>query len=294
MGRFAAGQGHEVFGVARSSQGPAAWPGEFATADVARSDLAGSLAHFQPDVVLHAAGSASVGASFSNPPDDFRANVETLTNVLDGVRRGWPGCAVIILSSAAVYGNPERLPVNEEQPLRPLSPYGFHKQAAEVVATGHVACFGTRVCICRLFSVFGTAQRRLLVWELVQQLIGPKPTVVLSGTGRESRDYLHIADVASGILALGEKLSRSEPTAYPWIVNLGSGVEMSIAKLASAVQASGKWSKPIEFGGNLREGDPENWCADISRLTSLAPYWRQHAFEERLRGTIAEWVKEAV
>ena len=129
FGCFAAAAGHEVLGISRSSQPEPGWPGRHVQGDAAQADLAAVIRDFNPDLLLQAAGSASVGASLADPVGDFRATAVTLTNVLDSVRRSGREPLIVFPSSAAVYGNPASLPVAEDAPCAPISPYGFHKAA---------------------------------------------------------------------------------------------------------------------------------------------------------------------
>ena len=186
LGRFAANAKHEVLGLARRSQADHDWPGKHQAVDVAHADISGIVSEFVPDMIFHGAGTASVSGSIESPLDDFRAAAVTWANVLDGIRRSGLRPVVMFPSSAAVYGNPKELPVREDAPVAPISPYGFHKAACELLAREYSECFGLTLVVCRIFSVFGPSQRRLLVWELFDQLSGPEPVVWLGGTGRES------------------------------------------------------------------------------------------------------------
>ena len=121
FGRFAARAGHEVVGVGRASQPEVGWPGAYAQADVSSSDLSETVASFAPDVLLHAAGAASVGASLTHPLDDLRASVLTWANVLDAVRRSGARPLLLFPSSAAVYGDSPVLPARETAAARPIS-----------------------------------------------------------------------------------------------------------------------------------------------------------------------------
>ena len=290
LGRHAERAGHRVLGVGRASQAPHAWPGEYAQADVLTSDLAELVASFAPDVVMHAAGTASVAASIKHPLDDLRASVVTWANVLDSVRRSAARPLVVFPSSAAVYGDARSLPVEESAEARPISPYGFHKAACELMGREYAECFGVRVLVCRLFSVFGEAQRRLLVWELYRQLAGPGTIAWLEGTGEETRDYLHADDASSALLALAEGFGASGEAFAA--VNVASGVETRVLDLAEHCRALVAPGKEVRSRGRARPGDPQRWRADTTLLRSLAPRWSPKPLDERLAQTIASWEEE--
>jgi UDP-glucose 4-epimerase len=286
LGRSLAASGHEVLGLGRSSQPSAGWPGGYAQADVASADLTELLDRFRPDAILHAAGPASVSASFTSPHEDLRASLSTWANVLESVRRADVEPAVVLFSSAAVYGEPP-LPAAESGPLAPISPYGFHKAAAELLAREYAECFGLQVLVCRLFSVFGPRQRRLLVWELYERFRGPDDTVWLEGTGRESRDYLHVDDVAAALEGLlGNAATERERCS---IVNLGRGEETTVSDLAEQLRELLAPEKTVQWRGNARPGDPARWCADTSRLRTLVPAWSPQPLAHGLSECVAAW-----
>ncbi|HLL73872.1 MAG TPA: NAD-dependent epimerase/dehydratase family protein [Pyrinomonadaceae bacterium] len=294
VGRAAARAGHELLGVARASQPARGWPGRFAQADALASDLSGIVRDFAPGAVFHCAGTASVAASFAAPLDDLRAAVLTFANLLEAVRRAAPEALVVFPSSAAVYGDPPRLPVGEETPARPISPYGFHKAACEMLAREYAECFGLRAAVCRLFSVFGPAQRRLLVWELFRQFAGPDDTVWLEGTGRETRDYLHADDAASALLAVAERLSDDPSAPRLTTLNVASGVETSALELAERIRARVAPRKTIRCRNVARAGDPRAWRADVTRLRALAPGWQPRPLDEALASCVADWQREVI
>lgn len=285
FGNFASASGHEVLGVSRSSQPDPGWPGKHLQGDAAQADLAPIIRDFNPDLLLQAAGSASVGASIAEPVGDFRATAVTLVNVLDGVRRS--GCAPLVVfpSSAAVYGNPVNLPVGEDAPCAPISPYGFHKAACEIFAREYSQCFGLSTVVCRLFSLFGSRQRRLLTWEMYAQLDGKAAALELQGTGTETRDFLHIDDLSRAILMLQPVVPRGECT----ILNVASGRETPILDLAETMRSMVAPSKKITCQGIARPGDPHRWCADVRLLRSLIPEWQPQDFAAALDGTIRQW-----
>lgn len=286
VGRYAAQRDHAVLGTGRADDGGDEWSGLY-TRVVGPEDLATVIQEFRPDVVLNAAGTASVGASVEEPLHDFRGSVQTCADVLDAVRRSASRPLVVIPSSAAVYGNPASLPVAEDAALQPISPYGFHKAACELLAREYAECFDLNVLVCRFFSVFGSAQRRLLVWELYQQLSGPEKIAWLSGTGEETRDFLYIDDLADALLQLIDNFDQTKRNYL--VVNVASGVETSVLRLAETLRDLVAPGKEIRCRGQQRKNDPLRWRADIALLESLLPSWRSRELKDGLSACATTW-----
>jgi UDP-glucose 4-epimerase len=291
LGCFAARAGHDVLGLARRSQPNRDWPGKHVSVDVAQADLSVIIKDFAPHVIFHGAGTASVAGSISAPLDDLRASAITWANVLDATRRSGLRPLLIFPSSAAVYGNPEILPVAEESSVAPISPYGFHKAACELLAREYAKCFGLPIVVCRIFSLFGSAQRRLLVWELFDQMAGDAPTVWLQGDGEETRDYLHIDELSSAILHIAQRheAGASSKPSEVVTVNLASGRESRALDLAELILAQVGVDKEIRCRGIARPGDPKRWQADTTRLQNLAPTWHPRPLAESLAQCIQAW-----
>lgn len=293
VGRFASSTGHEVMGIGRSSQPEHDWLGQYMQADVALSDLSGVIRAFAPDMIFHAAGTASVQASLESPLDDLRAAALTWANTLDGVRRSGLRPLILFPSSAAVYGNPRQLPVREDSPLAPISPYGFHKATCELLAREYATCFDLNIIVCRFFSVFGAAQRRLLVWEIYKQLAGQDRVVWLQGTGAESRDYLHIDEAAAAILQLSQNHQRRLNCGSSLFINIASGEETRVISLAEQIRDLVAPEKEIRCRGLERPGDPQCWRADVSLLSSMAVSWRPQPLPATLAQCVKSWQKES-
>lgn len=293
VGRNASARGHEVLGIGRSSQPATSWRGQYLQADVASVDLSASINDFAPDVIVHAAGTASVGASLLAPLDDLRAAALTWANVLEGVRRSNQRPLLLFPSSAAVYGNPAELPVREDMPVRPISPYGFHKAVCEMLAREYASCFNLDIIVCRLFSIFGAPQRRLLIWELYKQLTGADSIAWLEGTGLESRDYLHIDDAAEAFFQLIDRRNEARQSDGCLIVNVAGVEEINVTELARQIRDRVAPEKEIRCRGTQRAGDPRRWRADVSRLRELAPLWQPASFSARLAECLAAWQKES-
>lgn len=238
-----------------------------------------------PRAVVHAVGSASVQDSLADPYADFQSSVVPLHNVLEGIRL-WGGLPTLVfLSSAAVYGNPERLPVPEDAPTAPMSPYGAHKLLCEELLKRHHELYGLPVIVARAFSLFGTRQKRLLIWELYRQ-IRTAGRIRLRGTGREQRDYLDI-DTFAGLLR--ELLHRSASGFT--VLNVASGVSHSVLDVIDMFASITGMNLPVETAESTRKGDPPAWRADVSRLENILARPVKFDFRRSLARCVASWDK---
>ena len=226
-------------------------------------DLANIIQELQPEICIHCAGRASVELSITDPSADFSNSVSVTFNLLDSLRLYAPKCRLIYLSSAAVYGNPEKLPIQESQSLKPISPYGFHKMMSEQLCTEFFKVYNLPTAIVRIFSGYGPGLRRQVLWDMCQKAL-TQSALKLRGTGNESRDFIHGRDVARAIHILAEK-ADCEAEVY----NLANGVETTIKELAELMLAKLGEYVPVEFDNVTPVGTPINWQADMSKLTKL-------------------------
>ena len=216
-----------------------------------------------PDFCLNASGVANVSFSFENPIMDYELNVSNVMRMLEAIRVESPATAFINLSSAAVYGTPSKLPVSEDADVAPISPYGWHKRQSEIVCREYAELYGLRTCSMRVFSAYGPGLKKQLFWDLFQKTREGK-TVELLGNGDESRDYIFVKDLvrASETIAQKSKLKGE-------VINVSTGIETTIREAAQTFIEALGWDGKIIFSGSKRKGDPENWCADISKLEKM-------------------------
>lgn len=232
----------------------------------------------RPDVCIHCAGRASVPFSVEDPAADFASNTALTFEILDSLRLRAPACRFVFLSSAAVYGNVSSLPVSEHHATRPLSPYGYHKLQSELLCEEFHRVFGIPTASARIFSAYGAGLRRQVVWDICSKLLLGKGEIRLIGTGNESRDFIHASDVARA-LALLARAAPCEGERY----NLGSGEETTISTLVELIKDAIGREARVTFSGEIRKGDPANWCADIQRVRELG-FSPAVSLEEGLRG----------
>jgi len=215
------------------------------------------------DFCINASGSGNVPFSITHPFTDFEANTLDVMRILDTLRRLNQKCRYLHISSAAVYGNPQRLPIREDDPLHPLSPYGWHKLMSEQVCREYYEIYGVSVAIVRPFSVYGNGLRKQLLWDVCKKL-QQSDEIFLFGTGKEARDFIHIDDLCILLAAI---LKGSDFCAD--IYNVANGSQVFIEQIAILLQQAYGKQKMIRFNGEQRSGDPLNWEADISKARSL-------------------------
>jgi len=214
----------------------------------------------QFDVCINASGSAHVGFSFEKPSQDFELNVVNVQKILVAIRDFNSNCKFINFSSAAVYGNPQLLPITENSICKPLSPYGFHKLQSELLLTEYHKFFGLNTCSLRVFSAYGPRLKKQLFWDLYQKAL-KSDFISLFGTGNETRDFIYIDDLLQ-IIALVIENSPFQGSIY----NVASQAETTIAEAAQLFTNEFCPEKQIVFTGEVKVGDPNNWLANMEKL----------------------------
>jgi UDP-glucose 4-epimerase len=233
-----------------------------------------------PSVCVHCAGRASVPLSMDDPASDFQANAGLTFELLEALRRHAPACRFLLLSSAAVYGNPSTLPVAETHPIAPLSPYGYHKRQAELLCEEFSRIYALPTASARIFSAYGPGLRRQVVWDTCEKVLATGQ-LALRGTGAESRDFIHAADIARAL----HLLATNAPCEGE-IYNVASGREATIAELAAILlDALGSSVKAI-FDGAATPGNPLHWRAGIGKIGALG-FAPAIPLEQGLRTTAA-------
>lgn len=226
-----------------------------------------SLQRYASDVsiIIHCAGSGSVGFSLSNPMKDFERTVWTTHYVLEYIRTCSPKTRLLYPSSAAVYGSQEHLPLTTDMMPNPISPYGVHKNIVEELCDMYAKQYGVQTAVLRLFSVYGNGLKKQLLWDACSKL--SQGINSFWGTGEETRDWVHVSDVAKAFLMAGEKASPKCP-----VVNVGTGDAVKIKDvLAILFEAYGAQERPV-FGGEVNAGNPNHYVADVAAMTAWG--WR--------------------
>ena len=276
-------RGYEVIGWDRS-ENRSLFP--IVKVDLAdENEVVAQLSLFNPDVVIHCAGAADVGKSVKDPTTDYYGNVTTTHNLLFSLHKtGMEKSRIVFLSSAGVYGNPVSLPIVEDMPLNPLSPYAVHKVMCEDLCKYFASNYGMNVKVARIFSAYGAGLRKQIFWDMYQKMIHTG-RLDMFGTGNESRDYIHVDDVVQSLYLLATVDSDHV------IFNVANGEEVTIREATEMfAEACGAGNEIICFNGVVREGDPLNWRADISKIKQLG-YKKTVDMRMGLKG-YAVWVEK--
>lgn len=249
------------------------------------SDFSLPFQEHQFDVCINASGSAHVGFSFENPSKDFELNVVNVQKLVVAIRDYNPHCKLINFSSAAVYGNPKILPIIENSPSKPLSPYGFHKLQSELLLTEYHKFFGLNTCSLRVFSAYGPRLKKQLFWDLYQKALRGDE-ISLFGTGNETRDFIYIDDLMQ-IMDLVIQHSPFQGSIY----NVASQVETTIAEATYFFLNEFSPKKKVVFTGEVKVGDPNNWLADMENLKKYG-FKPQYNLSLGLKKYV-EWLRES-
>jgi len=239
------------------------------------------------DMVFHFAASACVKVSVEDPRSDFSRNVEGTFNLLECIRKADVDPVIIYASSAAVYGEPARVPIDEEHPLGPVSPYGISKLVGEEYVRLYNRMYGLRSVSLRFFNVYGPRQRRNVVYDFCRKLSRDATELEVLGTGEQVRDFVYVSDAVRAAV----KAAQS-PEAIGKAINVASGQPLRIIDLARKVmQLMALGSVRIRCSGYSWKGDVSILHANISAAERLLDWKPSVPLSSGLQRTL-EFIRE--
>lgn len=239
--------GHEVHAISRSL--------------ITEPGCYGFFQALQPDILIHAAGRSSVPDSVNDPAADFKSGPPVVFQLLDTLRQHSPKTTFIFLSSAALYGNPARLPIREDDKISPISPYGFHKYQSELIVEEFAKLYNMSTASARIFSAYGAGIRKQLLWDICCKAASNEE-IPLLGTGNEARDFIHVQDICRALQVVWEQ--QSNLTGQP--INVCSGNFTFISEIASMIALCFPHKPKIRFTGSSLPGAPARWQGDCTWL----------------------------
>lgn len=228
------------------------------------------------DVIFHEAASVSVDRSIEDPEGSHAINVDAVLSTLEAARREDARC--VLASSAAIYGQPEEVPIDEAEPTSPESPYGIEKLSVDHYARVYEDLYDLPTVALRYFNAYGPRQTASdysgVISVFLEQARAGRP-ITVHGDGSQTRDFVHVDDVVRANLLAMETDHVGE--AY----NVGTGRSISIEELANAVREATDSDSEIVHT-EPREGDIERSRADIGKARSMLGYEPTTALEDGL------------
>lgn len=235
------------------------------------------------ELVFHIAAQPGVRVSVQAPFKTHSTNVTGTLNMLVAVQNSNVE-KLINASSSSVYGSPKYLPIDENHPTDPVSPYGASKLAAEKYCKSFYRVFGIDVCSLRFFTVYGPRQRPDMAIHIFTQNILKNEPPTIFGDGNQTRDFTFIDDTVSGIIAAAEAKNTAGEA-----FNLGKGERCSVNDLISLLtKITGNAVKPILT--KEMKGDVSHTWADITKAKKMLGYNPQTSIEVGLQKFL-KWYK---
>ncbi len=253
--------------------------GKFIKGDLSDTDLLVDIFRgYHVTAVLHFAADSLVGESEEDPRRYYRNNVANGIHLLDammeaGVKK------IVFSSSAAVYGEPVRIPMDEDHPAAPVNVYGTTKLIMENMMKKYNEVYGLRFASLRYFNAAGADPDGFigedhdpethLIPLVLDAALGRRKEITVFGSDYDTpdgtciRDYIHVTDLAEAhILALGHLEKERGPAVY----NLGNGRGFSVLDVIKAVERVTGRTIPVR-AGERRKGDPARLVASSERIT---------------------------
>ena len=230
------------------------------------------------DGVVHMASFIQMGESFKDPAKYYKNNVDGFMNLLDSMRAGKVN-NLIISSTAGVYGNPVKLPIEEDDPKNPLNPYGETKYILERMAEDYDTAYGIKFMSIRYFNAAGAAldgsigedhpEESHLIPNIVKKALKSEEIEIFGNDyetpdGTNVRDYIHVLDLVETHSIAMEKLMNGASSNF---YNAGIGHGYSNKEILDAVASELNMKLNIKYGSR-REGDADALFASIEKIKS--------------------------
>lgn len=239
-----------------------------------------AIAAARPDVVYHLAARAHVGESWRDPAGTLHDNVAMTLSVLEAVRTEAPAATVVAVTSGAVYGTPERLPIDESAPLRPQNPYAVSKASADLLAGFYADAHGLRVIRARAFNHAGPGQGAAYALSSFARQAAQGAERIVTGNPDTRRDYTDVRDVVRAYRLLAER-------AAPGVYNVCSGRGASTRELVAALGL-----EPEVDPALLRPHEVMELRGSYDALRAATGWEPEITLEQTLRDTLTWWRDE--
>jgi UDP-glucose 4-epimerase len=248
-----------------------------------------AVASFRPELVNHHAAQSEVPKSVADPTYDAQVNIIGGLNLLKACVDHSVRKVIFSSTGGALYGEPDVVPADEDHPVRPLSPYGTSKFAFEQYLATFRRTFGLDFTVLRYANIYGArqdfhAEEGRVIAIFASRMLAGKP-VTIDGTGEQSRDMLHVGDVATANLAVVEKGSGGT-------FHVSTGIAITVNELFRKLAGLTGYSLPPNYGP-ARKGDVYRIALDNERARQRLGWEPRVNLEEGLSLTV-DYFREQV
>lgn len=259
--------------------------GKFHRINITDDTLRDLVQEEKPEAIIHQAAQVHVPSSVENPFFDAQTNVIGTINLLEAAVRGGVR-KIVYASSAAVYGEPQYLPINEIHPTEPLSPYGVSKLTAEQYIKMYAREHGFSYSLLRYANIYGVRQDPRgeggVISILVDKVLGQQ-TFTVFGDGSQTRDYVYVTDAAkANVVALDTKQNG--------IYNIGTGKRTSLLDLIHTFEQVTGRKMNVEYGPE-RPGDIVHSYYAIEKVSEELKWTPSVSLVEGLQITLEHYQK---
>jgi len=285
--------GDEVVGISRSGTVPEGCGDGRAVDLLDAAAVRATIEDAAPQVIYHLAALSSVARSWEAPSVTVQDNVATAVNMLEAIRLEAPAARMVWVSSCEAYGSPERLPVEEDAPVRPANPYAVSKTTGDLLAGVYAEAHGLRVIRARPFNHAGPGQLPIFVLSSLAcqaakaRIAGASTIRIVTGNPDTRRDFTDVRDVARAYRLMAE---RARPAVY----NVSSGRSVSTAE---QVQLLADVVAPIAVEhvvdpARIRSHEVMELRGSHDRLTAATGWEPEIPLRETVADTVTWWERE--
>ena len=273
----------------------------FVANDYASPVALSAMVMYEPDVIVHCAGTSLVGPSVTDPGEYYDNNVAKTIAMLNVIKDMPKKPVILFSSSASVYGEPETFPITEDAPVQPISPYGQTKAMIEHILNDYSRAYGIHSVCFRYFNAAGAEPFTYdlgqepgathIIARALEASIAKKPFVINGGhfstdDGTCVRDYIHVWDLASAHIQAVSFLLDDYPQPGAYRFNLSTNTGVSNREIAEYVRR--KYGLDYIFGP-MRAGDPATLIASAAKAKEVLGWQPQYSDIDTIVDSAYKW-----
>ena len=250
--------------------------------DISDFDFQNIYANIELEHIFHLASKTFVPDSWNNPIEFYKTAVVGTNNILELCRMKGASLTYI---SAYLYGQPEKLPISEDEKIKSNNPYAHSKHLAEQLCKFYSDFYDIKVTIARPFNIYGKKQKEMfLIPHIIKQVLNDEYIQVKDLNPK--RDYIYLTDLINGLLStLNSKQQFS-------IFNFGSGKELSVKEVIDTIQKLAKTNKIVISEEIERRDEVMSVIADIAKANNLLEWKPLFSFEEGIKEILKDMKDE--